>query len=138
MSILYSPCSPPQTSPFHRSPNVSVLHCFVLPSPAPPVSCPPCYTFCVLTLLRASTFCTKKKYFISLDVPRTDEPWMIDQPFQSRVCHVSTNPFSLIHPRLTCIFGINSYKSINIIRIVIFQNEIDFIYRYTSYMSLVL
>ena len=33
VSILYTPCSPPHLSPFHRFPNVSVTHCFVLPSP---------------------------------------------------------------------------------------------------------
>ena len=37
-------------SPFHRS-HVSVLHCFVLPSPTPLVSCTPCCTFCVLSLI---------------------------------------------------------------------------------------
>jgi len=47
MSILYTPCSPPHPSPFHRSPNVSVPHCFVLPSPAPLVSCPLCCVLCV-------------------------------------------------------------------------------------------
>ena len=47
MSILYTPCSPPHPSPFHRSPNVSVPHCFVLPTPAPLVSCPPCCALCV-------------------------------------------------------------------------------------------
>ena len=47
MSIFNSPCSLPHPSPFHRSPNVSVPHCFVLPSLAPLVSCPPCCAFCV-------------------------------------------------------------------------------------------
>ena len=47
MSILFTPCSPPHPSPFHRSPNVSVPHCFVLPSSAPLVSCPPCCALCV-------------------------------------------------------------------------------------------
>ena len=47
MSILYSPCSPPHPSPFHRSPNFSVPHCFVLPTPAPLVSCPHCCALCV-------------------------------------------------------------------------------------------
>ena len=47
MSILYSPCFPPHPSPFHRSPDVSVPHCFVLPSPAPIVSFPPCCAWCV-------------------------------------------------------------------------------------------
>ena len=46
MSILYPTCSPPYPSPFHRSP-VSVPHCFVLPTPAPLVSCPPCCALCV-------------------------------------------------------------------------------------------
>ena len=47
MSILYSPCSLPHPSHFHRSPNVSVPHCFVFPTPAPLVSCPPCCALCV-------------------------------------------------------------------------------------------
>jgi len=47
ISILYSPFSPLHPSPFHRSPNVFVPHCFVLPTPTPLVSCPTCCALCV-------------------------------------------------------------------------------------------
>ena len=47
MSILYTPYSPPHHAPFHRSPNVSVPHCFVFPSPTPLVSFPSCCVLCV-------------------------------------------------------------------------------------------
>ena len=46
VSVLDTPCSPPPPSPFHRSPHVSVPHCFVLPTTTPPVSCPPCCALC--------------------------------------------------------------------------------------------
>ena len=46
--ILFTPCTPPHPSPFHRSPRVSVPHCSVLPSPANLVSYSLCYImFCV-------------------------------------------------------------------------------------------
>ena len=45
VSTLFTSCSSLHSSPFHRSPDVSVPHCFVLPSLTPLGSCPPC---CVL------------------------------------------------------------------------------------------
>ena len=57
LSILYTPCSPPHPSPFHRSPNVCVPHCFVLPSPAPLVSCPPCCALCVSSQTSLDNVC---------------------------------------------------------------------------------
>jgi len=57
--LLFSPCTLPHPSPLHRSPIVSVPHYFVLPSPAPLVSCID-VRFCVLALTRASTWYTKK------------------------------------------------------------------------------
>ena len=35
VSLLFTPCTLPLPSPFHRSPNVPVPDCFVLPSSAP-------------------------------------------------------------------------------------------------------
>ena len=58
---LVFPVFPPHPSPFHRSPNVSVPHGFVLPTPAPLVSCPLAVHY-VLALIRASTRYTKKKF----------------------------------------------------------------------------
>jgi len=58
VSILFTLCTLPHPSTFHRSPHVSVPHCFVLPSPTLLVSCSPCLCS-VLALTRASTLHAK-------------------------------------------------------------------------------
>ena len=71
MSILYTPCSSPHPSPFHRSPNVSVPHCFVLPTPAPLVSCPPCCSLCVCAHTSLDKVYKKKVPQLSLQITMT-------------------------------------------------------------------
>ena len=61
VSILFLPCTPPHPFPFHRSPNVSVPHCFVLPSPSPLLSCPPRCALCVSSHTGLGNVYQKKK-----------------------------------------------------------------------------
>ena len=70
VSILFTPCTPLLPSPFHRSHNVSVPHCFVLPSLLPLLSHAPLAVRCVLALIRALTVHKKieniKKFHLNL------------------------------------------------------------------------